>query len=70
MRGKPNQLRLARIRWGLSQAELGERALTYQSRVSRIELGIVAATGDEMVRISNALQVPASEIFTEEGRAR
>ena|GEM_PF-3240784 len=50
------QLRLARLRAGLTQAQLGKLARTNQAAISRFELGKMNATAGFIARLSKILK--------------
>jgi len=60
----PEELRLLRIRAGLTQAELAERAGVSQSLIARIEIGKVNPRVSTLVRIYQALEEFMEEELT------
>ena len=56
-------LAVFRLRAGLSQAQLAEKAGTSQSHIARIERGQNDPSTDVVVRIAEALGVDASQAF-------
>lgn len=61
--GPHNQLRVLRLRRGLSQATLATLATTTQSYIARLESGTVDPGTDMVVRIAGALHVTQAEVF-------
>ena len=59
----PSNLRLARLRLGLTQIVVAARAGFSPSRLSLIERDLVAATQNERITLSAILAVPVTDLF-------
>lgn len=58
-------IKLARTKFGLSQAELADKLSVEQSYISRVESGSVAASCERIYEIIHILDCTASDIFPE-----
>lgn len=61
-------IRRARVRAGLTQAELAQRVGRDQSEISRIEAGKTALTVPLLLRLARALGVPPGALLDENRR--
>lgn len=69
MDNKPTFLKLARIARNYSQARLSEAIMSYQTKLSRVELRQICVTDKEARALAEILGVPAEKLFDQEGRA-
>lgn len=66
-RAKIKKMRDARLRKGISQAQMADKVGTTQSTYSRIESGFIQQPDKEIVqRIADILGVPIDELFVKE----
>jgi transcriptional regulator with XRE-family HTH domain len=61
-----NRVRARRRELGISQEELAARAEVHRTWVSQLERGLSNVSIDNIARISDALDVPASELLRSE----
>jgi len=59
------ELRIGRIRAGLTQHDLGDKVNEPQTRISQIERGYVLPTPEEAMKLANAVGTPAEQLFPE-----
>ena len=64
------KLKLLRMSWGLSQWELSHRSDMSQGRYSMIERGLIEPTDEELQRLAQILQAPASTLLRPACRVR
>jgi transcriptional regulator with XRE-family HTH domain len=58
-----NRVRARRRELGISQEELAERAEVHRTWISQLERGVSNVSIDNIARISEALEIPASELL-------
>lgn len=63
-----DQVRKLREEAGLTQAELGEKAMMSKQQISKIESGERILKGEEISRIIDALDISPNKFFGFEGR--
>ena len=64
------KLKLLRMSWGLSQWELSHQTGMSQGRYSMIERGLIEPTPEELERLAQILQAPASTLLRPACRVR
>ena len=63
-------IKLARTRISISQAELASRLNLEQSYISRIEKGVVAASNERLYEIIHILDCESTDIFPEKAEVQ